>query len=52
MAETNTIRGKVAVAGVSESRYYKRSGSPVNEFRVALDAILAEAEEAGLDPWT
>lgn len=50
MGETNTIRGRVAIAGIGESRYYKRSGSPVSEFRLALDAILAAAADAGLDP--
>ena len=43
------IHGRVAVVGVGESRYYKRGASPVSEFRLALDAILAAAEDAGID---
>jgi acetyl-CoA acetyltransferase len=50
MVEEFSIKGKVAVIGVGESRYYKRGGSPYSEFRLALQAILAAAEDAGLDP--
>lgn len=40
---------QVAVVGVGESRYYKRGASPFSEFRLALDAILAAADDAGID---
>src|SRR5262245_46491536 len=50
MASTDTIRGKVAVVGVGETPYYKRGGSPVSDFRLALDAIRAAAADAGIDP--
>ena len=45
-----TIRGKVAVAGVGETTYWKHSQSPHAEFKLALMAILAAAEDAGIDP--
>ena len=44
-----TIRGKVAVAGVGESVYYKRAQSPEPEFKLVLRAILAACEDAGID---
>ena len=45
-----TLRGKVAVAGVGETTYYKHGKSPVSEFKLALQAILAACEDAGIDP--
>ena len=47
---TRTLRGKVAVGGVGETTYYKHSQSPDPEFKLALKAILAACEDAGLDP--
>lgn len=44
-----TLRGKVAIAGIGESLYYKRGKSPTPEFKLALQAILAAAEDAGID---
>src|SRR5690349_22650330 len=45
-----TLRGKVAIAGVGETPYYKHGKSPVSEFKLALQAILAAAADAGIDP--
>ncbi|MEO5837257.1 MAG: acetyl-CoA acetyltransferase [Acidimicrobiales bacterium] len=45
-----TLRGSVAVVGIGESAYYKRSGSPDPEFVLALRAILAACADAGIDP--
>src|SRR5260221_6093767 len=45
-----TLRGKVAIAGVGETPYYKHGKSPVSEFKLALQAILAACEDAGVDP--
>ena len=45
-----TLRGKVAVAGIGETTYYKRGGSQDPEFVLALKAILAACEDAGIDP--
>ena len=35
-----TLRGKVAVAGIGETTYYKHGKSPDPEFALALKAIL------------
>jgi acetyl-CoA acetyltransferase len=45
-----TIRGRVAVAGLGETRYYKHGQAPESEVALALRAILAACEDAGLDP--
>jgi acetyl-CoA acetyltransferase len=45
-----TLRGKVAVAGVAETEYYKWGESPDAEFMLALKAIVAACENAGVDP--
>ena len=45
-----TLRGKVAVAGIGETTYYKRGGAEDAEFVLALKAILAACEDAGIDP--
>lgn len=45
-----TMRGKVAVAGIGETQYYKHGQSPDPEFKLALKAILAACENAGIDP--
>lgn len=44
-----TIKGKVAIAGVGETRYYKRGQSPDPEFKLCIDAIQIAAEDAGID---
>ena len=46
----HSIRGKVAVAGLGETTYWKHGRSPHSEFKLALMAILAAAEDAGIDP--
>jgi acetyl-CoA acetyltransferase len=45
-----SMRGKVAVAGVGQSVYYKHGKSPDAEAVLALKAILAACEDAGIDP--
>ena len=47
---TRTLRGKVAVVGVGETTYYKHGKSPESEFKLALQAIFAACEDAGIDP--
>src|ERR1700760_1687812 len=49
MAE-HTLRGKVAVVGIGETTYYKHSQSPDPEFILALKAILAACDDAGINP--
>jgi len=45
-----TLRGKVAIAGVGESTYYKRGEAKEPEFVLGLKAILAACADAGVDP--
>ena len=45
----NTIKGKVAIAGIAETAYYKRGAADRSEFQLTVEAILAAAEDAGLD---
>ncbi len=47
--EERTIRGRVAVAGIGETTYYKRGESPDAEFVLACKAILAACADAGID---
>lgn len=49
MASEHTIRGKVAIAGIAETTYYKRGQAEDPEFKMGLQAILAAAEDAGVD---
>jgi acetyl-CoA acetyltransferase len=44
-----TIRGKTAIAGIGETRYYKRGAAPDPEFKMTLEAIILAAEDAGID---
>ena len=43
-----TIKDKVAIAGLGETKYYKRGDAPVSEFRLALEAIQRAADDAGM----
>ena len=45
-----TLRGKVAVAGVGQTEYYKWGQSPEPEFKLAITAILKGCEDAGISP--
>lgn len=47
-SRTRTLRGKVAVAGIGESSYYRRGGSPEAEFVLACRAIIAACADAGI----
>lgn len=46
----HSLRGRVAIVGIGETRYYKRGRSPDAEFKLALRAILAACRDAGIDP--
>jgi acetyl-CoA acetyltransferase len=46
----HTLRGRVAVIGIGETTYYKHGQSPDPEFALALKAIIAACEDAGVDP--
>ena len=43
-----SLRGQVVAAGIGETTYYKHSQSPDPEFVLALKAILAACEDAGI----
>ena len=43
-----TLRGKVAVVGIGETTYYKHGQAPDPEVTLALRAILAACEDAGI----
>ena len=45
-----SLRGRAAVVGLGETAYYKRGQSPDPEFKLALRAILAACEDAGIPP--
>ena len=47
---SDSMRGRVAVAGVGETAYYKRGEAPDPEFKLALEAIITACEDAGIDP--
>src|SRR6476646_9136115 len=50
MGAARSIRGRVAIAGIGETTYYKHGQAPESEVKLALRAILAACEDAGLDP--
>ncbi len=50
MSASRTIRGRVAIVGVGETRYYKHGQAPEAETALALRAILAACVDAGVDP--
>jgi len=45
-----SLKGRVAVAGVGETAYYKHGKAPEPEFVLCLKAILAACADAGIDP--
>jgi hypothetical protein len=47
-SEVLTVKDKAAIAGLGETKYYKRGGAPVSEFRLACEAIIKAAEDAGI----
>jgi acetyl-CoA acetyltransferase len=47
MAEYS-IKDKVAIVGLGETKYYKRGQAPVSEFQLACEAILKAVADAGI----
>lgn len=45
-----SLRGRVAIVGIGETAYYKHGRSPDAEFKLAVKAILAACEDAGIHP--
>ncbi len=50
MPSERSLRGKVVAIGIGETTYYKHGQSPDPEFKLALRAILAACEDAGIHP--
>jgi acetyl-CoA acetyltransferase len=50
MTAARTLRGKVAVVGVGETQYYRWGKSPDPEFALALKAVIAACDNAGISP--
>lgn len=46
----SNFRGAAAVVGIGQTPYYKRGTSPDPEIKLALRAIVAACEDAGIDP--
>jgi acetyl-CoA acetyltransferase len=44
------MRGKTAIVGIGKTPWYKRGTSPDSEVKMAVRAIVAAAEDAGVDP--
>jgi acetyl-CoA acetyltransferase len=47
---TRSLKGQVAIVGIGETTYYKHGKSPDAEFKLALKAIIAACDDAGIDP--
>lgn len=45
----NKLRGAAAIAGIGQTPYYKRGTSPEPELKLAIRAITAAADDAGID---
>ena len=45
-----SLRGRAAIIGIGETPYYKRGEAPEPEFKLALSAIVAACEDAGISP--
>ena len=50
MSTGRTLRGRAAVVGLAETTYYKWGQAPDPEFKLALQAVLAACEDAGIPP--
>ena len=50
MSAHHPFRGSAAVVGIGQTPYYKRGSSPDPEIKLALRAIVAACEDAGIDP--
>jgi acetyl-CoA acetyltransferase len=46
----STLRGKVALAGIGQTPYYKRGTAPFSERRMLLQAIVDASADAGISP--
>ena len=44
------MRGAAAIVGLGQTPWYKRGTAPESEFKMAIQAIVAAAEDANMDP--
>jgi len=44
------IRGAAAIVGLGQTPWYKRGTAPESEFKLAVRAVVAAAEDAGMSP--
>lgn len=44
------LRGAAAIVGVGQTPWYKRGTAPDPEMKLAMKAVVAAAEDAGIDP--
>jgi acetyl-CoA acetyltransferase len=44
------LRGKIALAGIGQTDYYKRGTSPFSERQMLLQAIVSACDDAGISP--
>lgn len=47
---SRSMRGSAAIVGIGQTPYYRRGTSPHPEMKLALQAIVAACEDAGIDP--
>ena len=47
---SNSLRGRAAIVGIGETTYYKWGRAPDPEFKLALEAIQAACQDAGIEP--
>jgi acetyl-CoA acetyltransferase len=45
-----SIKGRIAIVGIGETKWYKRGQAPEAEFKLCIEAIRAAAADAGVDP--
>src|SRR6201999_1927059 len=45
-----TLRGRTAIVGIGETTYYRHGQAPDAEFKLALQAVVAACEDAGISP--
>src|SRR5262245_7908401 len=46
----SNLRGRAAIVGIGQLPWYKRATAPDPEMKLALRAIVAAADDAGVDP--
>ena len=50
VSDERSFRGKVAIVGVGETKYYKRAQATDPEFKLCIEAIKLACDDAGITP--